>query len=155
MGSVLGDNSHGKERVRVAKVFRGTGGVHRFVELSVRIELRGGVDESYTTGDNRMVVATDTCKNHVYMLAKTHECANPESFAHDLSVYMIRTYDHLTSATVTVVEKPWDRLILPDGRKHAHGFIKTTTGTRIARAVAKRDGSGRRPEVSITSILDG
>jgi urate oxidase len=155
MSGYLKDNSHGKERVRVAKVHRGPDGVHRFVELSVRVELRGGVDKSFTDGDNTMVIATDTCKNHVYMLAKTHDCANPESFARDLSVVMLDTYDHLTSATIAVTEKPWDRKTMPDGTEHSHGFIKKHTGTRIAKAVATRAESDSPTTVEIMSMLEG
>jgi urate oxidase len=106
----LGDNYHGKERVRVAKVRRRPDGVQELVELRVRIELRGGTASSFTTGDNAGVVATDTCKNHVYMLAKTHPCSPPELFAMDLARTLLQHYAHLNMAGIRVEAEPWKRV---------------------------------------------
>jgi Uricase len=106
----LGDNYHGKERVRVAKVRRRPDGVQELVELRVRIELRGGTAASFTAGDNAGVVATDTCKNHVYMLAKTHPCSPPEQFAMDLARTFLQHYDHVNMASIRVEVEPWKRV---------------------------------------------
>jgi urate oxidase len=106
----LGDNYHGKERVRVAKVRRRPDGVQELVELRVRIELRGGTAASFTAGDNAGVVATDTCKNHVYMLAKTHPCSPPEHFAMDLARTFLQHYDHVNMASIRVEVEPWKRV---------------------------------------------
>lgn len=152
---VLGANSHGKARVRVAKVRRGRDGQHTFVELKVRIELEGGVADSYTSGDNRMVVATDTCKNHVYILAKKHDCGTPEEFARDLALGFLAEYSHLESASIQVEEVPWARVETEDGLKHAHGFVKTASGTRAAVAKAARASSRQLPAIQIVSSLSG
>jgi urate oxidase len=111
----LGDYYHGKERVRVAKVRRRSDGVHEFVELNVRVELRGGTSASFLHGDNSSVVATDTCKNHVYMLAKTHPCSPPEQFAIDLARNFLTHYNHVEAATIRVEEATWKRVLDRDG----------------------------------------
>lgn len=153
-GVVLGGNYHGKDRVRVAKVRRGRDGVQHFIELVARIELTGGTEASYTDGDNRAVVATDTCKNHVYMLAKTHDCATPEQFAMDLSLTFLKNYAHVNVATVTVTEIPWKRVNL-EGSDHKHGFYKHSEGSRVAKAVGIRVPDQCAPDIQVTSTLTG
>jgi urate oxidase len=113
--SELGAHYHGKERVRVAKVRRRSDGLHELVELRVRVELRGGTTASFLHGDNGTVVATDTCKNHVYMLAKTHPCSPPEQFAMDLARQFLTQYDQVHAATIRVEEEMWKRVVDRDG----------------------------------------
>lgn len=108
---------HGKQSVRVAKVIRHKDGKHDFAEYTVDVELLGGSDESYKTGDNRNVVSTDTCKNHVYVLAKSHSFESPELFAGDLALFLLKTYPHLQSTLVSVKKYPWVRLS-DDAGKH-------------------------------------
>lgn len=153
-GAVLGENYHGKDRVRVAKVRRGRDGVHQFVELVVRVELYGGTDAAYTRGDNAAVVATDTCKNHVYMLAKTHDCATPEAFAVDLSLTFLETYAHIRSAAITVTEVPWKRVSL-EGSYHKHGFYKHSEGSRVVRAVGSKIPQQYKPEMKVSTTFTG
>ena len=107
---MLGSSWHGKNHVRVAKVFRANNGTHDFMELDVRIELEGGTGPSFTRGDNRMVVATDTCKNHVYIVAKQHSARTPEDFAVALARSFLDEYEHVKVVRISVVEKPWTRL---------------------------------------------
>lgn len=116
----LGTHSHGKARVRVAKVFR-TQTHHTFVEYNVELLLYGGTSESFLHGDNSHVVATDTCKNHVYVMAKTHPCESPEQFAVDLAQRMLNEYSWLTRVQVIVEEKGWKRIRIGE-EPHSHGF---------------------------------
>lgn len=116
--------------MRVAKVTR-RGSYHTFVEFNVQILLRGGAAGSFTHGDNSRVVSTDTCKNHVYLLAKTHACDTPESFALALADRFLRCYDWLIQANVNVTERPWRRAEA-GGKKHNHGFSLAADGTRTA-----------------------
>jgi urate oxidase len=153
--ATLGASLHGKDRVRVAKVRRGADGVHQFAELAVRVELVGGTDAAYVRGDNSMVVATDTCKNHVYMLAKTHACGTPEHFGADLAESFLAHYAHVRAAAVTVTEVPWRRVRTAGGAEHNHGFIRHADGGRAARAVATRVPGRQRPALELTSTLTG
>lgn len=111
----LSSYGHGKKQVRVATVRRGDNGKHDFNELIVQIELRGGTEESYTLGNNRNVVSTDTCKNHVYVFAKSHPCCDPEYFALGLAKVFLKMYPHLQSAIVEAKEQPWNRAINEQG----------------------------------------
>lgn len=142
----LGDHWHGKAQVRVAKVFRDPI-AHRFVEYSVELILHGGTSASFMSGDNSRVVATDTCKNHVYLLAKDHTFQSPEQFAIDLVQRMLREYPWLTGTRAKVTEKGWRRLSL-DGSEHVHGF---------ERREEKRSGMAemaRGGKVIVTSSLE-
>lgn len=77
----LGFNTHGKGRVRLVKVIRKADGTHDVQQLSVQILLEGdNMEKVFTTGDNSPVVATDTCKNTVYCLAKLHDFNSIEEF---------------------------------------------------------------------------
>lgn len=149
--SNLVDSWHGKSRVRVAKVRR-EGTRHTFVELKVEILLRGGSARAFTHGDNSHVVATDTCKNHVYMLAKTHPCRSPESFALALGERFLHTYSWLTQANVTVMEVPWRRAEVL-GKNHQHAFSLTADGSRTATVQLIRERHGL-PTVELVSGLN-
>src|SRR5262249_18293916 len=80
MTSKLTRNSYGKSAVRLTKVKR-LPDRHELVEVEVAIELTGDFADSYLTGDNANVIATDTMKNTVYALAATHPLDSIESFA--------------------------------------------------------------------------
>lgn len=150
-GAVLQNSWHGKSRVRVAKVNR-NGTHHRFTEFIVEVVLVGGSAASFTSGDNRRVVATDTCKNHVYVLAKTHPCDNPETFALDLTARFLCLYLWLDEARVTVVERPWRRTSVA-GQPHSHGFELAADGSRFARLKLARGRNGQSESAQLVSGL--
>ncbi|MBA3273220.1 MAG: urate oxidase, partial [Chthoniobacterales bacterium] len=62
-------NRYGKARVRVMKILR-EGATHTIKEIDVKAMLTGDFAASYTDADNRKVVATDTIKNTVNVVAK-------------------------------------------------------------------------------------
>jgi urate oxidase len=75
----LTSHRHGKGTVRVATVRRDASGVQHFSEIVVNVLLDiPKADKSYTRGDNSCVVATDTCKNNINMMAKRHGFSSPE-----------------------------------------------------------------------------
>ena len=97
--------SYGKHRVRISKVKRttpnGAAAVqHDFFQASVDIELEGGFDAAYTEGDNRSVVATDTCRNTVYILAKDDPIDSLESFGITIVNHFLLRYAHVDRVTV-------------------------------------------------------
>ena len=80
----LTQHNHGKAKVRVMKVRHKQGGRHEVSEYTVDITLfnsRGkgarGDDKCFTDGDNSDLVATDTQKNTVYIVAKACPCESP------------------------------------------------------------------------------
>eukprot|EP00271_Cylindrocystis_brebissonii_P003324 TRINITY_DN14159_c0_g1_i1.p1 TRINITY_DN14159_c0_g1~~TRINITY_DN14159_c0_g1_i1.p1 ORF type:complete len:302 (+),score=50.63 TRINITY_DN14159_c0_g1_i1:227-1132(+) len=114
-------HQHGKSRVRVARVWR-DGPVHSIVEWNVNISLLSEAETAFLDGDNSNLVATDTMKNTVYVIAK--QCAekeSPEGFALKLAHHFVNLYPPVHGAKVSVVEKPWERMTV-NGQPHDHGF---------------------------------
>ena len=72
-------HQYGKARVRVLKMTR-KGTRHSIKELEVAVGLEGDFDASFTQADNRLVVATDTMKNTVNVLAREKLGAETEEF---------------------------------------------------------------------------
>ena len=75
----LGANQYGKAEVRIVKVTRDTAR-HEIEDLNVTSQLRGDFTATHLTGDNALVVATDTQKNTIYGLAREHGIGSPEDF---------------------------------------------------------------------------
>jgi urate oxidase len=133
---VLSSNSYGKSDVRLTKVVR-HGDHHALFEVSVDVQLTGDFAAAYTAGDNRRVIATDSIKNTVYVLAKERTFDSPESFAALLADHFPATYDHVTSATVDVREASWVRINV-DGKPHEHAFVNGGRELHTVQAVAER-----------------
>lgn len=138
------EQQHGKSRVRVSRVWRnaGEGGSDVIVEWSVSISLLSDCLAAYTEGDNSSIVATDTMKNTVY--AKAKECTeveSVESFGILLAKHFTTFYPQVTTAIISIVEKPWERVVV-DGRPHAHGF-KLASEKRTTEVTLKKFGALR------------
>lgn len=54
---------------------------HSVLQFSVDILLDGPTDAAFTSGDNSLIVPTDTQKNTVYVLGKTTSFDCAEEFA--------------------------------------------------------------------------
>ncbi|KAJ4720552.1 Uricase [Melia azedarach] len=134
------EQQHGKARVRVARVWRSKEGRHFMVEWNVSISLLSDCIKAYTDDDNSDIVATDTMKNTVY--AKAKECTEQlsvEEFAVLLAKHFTSFYSQVTSAIVTIVEKPWERVSV-DGQPHEHGF-KLGSEKHTTEVVVQKSGS--------------
>src|SRR5438034_1191684 len=91
MSAVLAHNSYGKSQVRLTRVTRHDDR-HDIKEVGVAIKLEGDFAASYFQGDNSRVVATDTMKNTVYVLARQHGLADIESFGQLLVGHFLKEY---------------------------------------------------------------
>src|SRR5271169_1758563 len=91
-------DSYGKSDVRVTKVIRHKN-QHDLIEMSVDVELAGDFRASYLTGDNRKIVATDSMKNTVYVLARREKFKSIEEFGVLLAEHFAKTYGQVKSAT--------------------------------------------------------
>ncbi|KAK3869907.1 hypothetical protein Pcinc_024821 [Petrolisthes cinctipes] len=111
---------YGKDNVKLLYVRR-EGRVHSIKEYEIKTELTLNTDKDYLTGDNSDVIATDSQKNTVYILAKRHGVVSPEDFALLLCSHFLIKYPQLTKAQVHVEEYPWQREVM-DGRAHNHSF---------------------------------
>jgi urate oxidase len=137
MPSALTHNSYGKSAVRLTKVVR-KGAVHELFEIDAAIQLEGDFDAAYRDGDNRNVVATDTIKNTVYVLAKENEFDSVEQFALILARHFVATYAWVSKAAVEMKQSAYSRIVV-DGRPHDHAFTSAGPQCRYARASHTRD----------------
>ncbi len=129
-------HNYGKARVRVLKVFR-AGKTHSLKELDVQVMLQGDFDASYTQADNSLVVATDSVKNTINVLAKKLLGPEIEPFGIALGEHFLRTYKHVSRVEVTLSEHCWERLTV-GGKPHAHSFQEKSAARPFAKIVATR-----------------
>ncbi|EGE78554.1 uricase [Blastomyces dermatitidis ATCC 18188] len=130
MTSRLAAARYGKDNVRVCKVHRNEKtGVHTVVEMTVCVLLEGDIETSYTKADNSVVVATDSMKNTIYIMAKLHPVTPPELFASILGSHFTTTYPHIHTAHVDITAIRWTRMTI-DGKPHPHSFFRDGTDTR-------------------------
>lgn len=132
MAAILEHNAYGKSAVRLTKVVR-NGPRHELFEIDASIQLNGEFERAYRDGDNRNVVATDTIKNTVYVLAKEHAFDSVEQFALILARHFIRTYSQVKWASVELKQSSFSRIIV-DGRPHDHAFTSAGPQVRFAKA---------------------
>jgi urate oxidase len=138
MTAKLAGNSYGKSDVRLTKVIR-QGDRHELLEFSVDIQLNGKFSESYTQGDNSSIVATDSMKNTVYVLAKERQFGTAEEFAILLAEHFLKTYPQVGMASVDVRQTNWARIVV-DETPHDHAFVCGGPELWTAGAVVTRDG---------------
>ncbi|WP_309068045.1 factor-independent urate hydroxylase [Microbacterium sp.] len=127
----LGANKYGKAENRLVRITRDTTR-HEIEDLSITSQLRGeALAGSFLTGDNSRIVATDTQKNTVFALAKTHGVGSPERFLTILSQHFTDSFDWIEGGLWQAEQYTWER-ILVDGSGHDHSFVRTGGGTRLA-----------------------
>lgn len=137
MPATLTHNAYGKSLVRLTKVVR-NGPVHHLFEITADIQLEGDFAAAYTHGDNRNVIATDSIKNTVYVLAKENAFDSVEQFALLLVRHFLATYAHVTKATTELTQTAWRRIPV-DGKPHDHAFTSDGPQLRYAKATLSRD----------------
>ncbi|CAG7718597.1 unnamed protein product, partial [Allacma fusca] len=74
------DSGYGKNFIKLLHIRR-EGNVHYIKEFEVNTKLELNTKKDYLFGDNNDIVATDSQKNTVYILAKQHGVKSPEEFA--------------------------------------------------------------------------
>lgn len=127
---------YGKANVRMLRVQR-TGSRHEVRESRVTVTLDGAFSRAYTAADNSAVVATDTMKNLVNVLALAHPDAENEAFALAVAQCFLERYEQVSEACVRVEETAWSRMRI-DGVEHPHGFVRGEGGTPFASAAVTR-----------------
>ena len=138
MSVKLTHNSYGKSAVRLTKVVR-HGTIHDLFEITAAIQLEGDFEAAYREGDNSSVIATDTIKNTVYVLAKENDFKSIEEFSLILARHFLKTYAHVGKATVELTQAAFNRIIvkgMPQG--HGHAFTSAGPQLRYAQAIASR-----------------
>jgi urate oxidase len=129
-------HNYGKAKVRVLKVFR-AGKIHSIKELDVQVMLQGDFDASYTKADNSLVVATDSVKNTVNILAKQKLGAETEPFGILLGEHFLAKYQHVSRVDVNLTERCWDRISV-GGKPHAHAFLEKSAAKPFSKIITTR-----------------
>src|SRR5262245_25337103 len=128
--SMLVDSAYGKSSVRLVKISRGRDR-HDLIDLTVSIRFEGEYDESYTAGENRSVLPTDTMKNTVYALAAKGPVEGPETFGLALGRHFLDRNQKLQRVRIDVAEHPWGRIPI-GSREHGQAFVRAGSETRTA-----------------------
>jgi urate oxidase len=143
----LHSNQYGKAKVRVLKRLRNND-VHTFKELEVKIILEGTFDAAYTAGDNREVVATDTMKNTINVLAHEKLGLETEPFVVELTGHFLEKYPQVTGVQVDTEERVWEPMTVNGNHSpssfFAVGNMRPTT--RVTRS---------RNHIEINSGING
>ena len=79
MAVTLGANQYGKAENRVVRIVRDTP-VHEIRDLNVSTSLRGAFSDAHVTGDQGVVLPTDTQKNTAFAYAKLHGVDSIEDY---------------------------------------------------------------------------
>jgi urate oxidase len=132
-------NTYGKGRVRIMRVKRDDDGRHEVRELTVNAMLEGGFGRAYTDADNSAVVATDTIKNIVNIVARENIGLDTEAFVEALARRYLDRYPQVERTIVTAWETRWVRFAV-GGVPHSHSFLLDGNGKPFAHLSATRDG---------------
>ncbi|GBP36817.1 Uricase [Eumeta japonica] len=144
---VLSDHGYGKGAVKLLHVHR-DGDFHSIREFEVFTDLKLTSESAYVSGDNKEIVATDSQKNTIYLLAKKYGIKTPEEFGAAVVSHFLYMYKQVAEARCKVLEYPWERL--QAGTPHNHAFLFAPTATRWCEVSQKRHEA-----VSVKSGLSG
>jgi urate oxidase len=130
--------TYGKGLVRVMRVNRGSPR-HEVRELSVQVMLEGEFAASFTSSDNSKVIATDSIKNIVNILARQYPALETEFFVERIASYFFEHYAQVSAVTVRTAETKWTRLMV-GGTPHDHAFTRDANGAPSVELKATRQG---------------
>lgn len=134
----LHSHRYGKAKVRVLKVFR-SDSTCSLKELEVFILLEGAFEGSYTKGDNSEIVATDTMKNTINVLAHQQLGQSIEPFAISIAEHFLNKYSQVNSVTVEVAERVWQQMDL-GGQPAPSSFTSEGKATPFTSVVGTANG---------------
>jgi urate oxidase len=114
---------------------------HELQNLTVKIAFEGDFDDVHKTGDNSLVLPTDTMKNTVYTLSQQmQEIEEIEIFASRLADYFLTNNNQVSRAVIEIAEHDWIRINV-GGEPHQHSFTKGGDEKRTTKVNATRDGA--------------
>ena len=148
---MLAENSYGKSGIRLLHRSR-RGERHEIRDLTVAVALEGDFAGAHVSGDNSDVLPTDTMKNTVYALARTHSIGAIESFALLVSEPFLAASPAASGARVSISERPWERLPLGGG-EHPSAFSRPGGERRVTRVEASAGKASVRSGVEDVTIL--
>jgi len=132
----LVSHRYGKGRVRTLRLEK-SGDYNTVREMTLQVMLEGAFSLAYTEADNRNVIATDTIKNIVNLVAREHVSAEAEGFCQAVARRFLETYGHVEKVNVVGAETRWTRMVI-DGVPHPHGFTLDANGQPVVRLTQTR-----------------
>jgi urate oxidase len=111
--------------------------------------LHGDFEASFTQGDNKEILPTDTMKNTIYSIARTSKAPTIEEFAIELGDYFLANNPQVLRTTIEIAEKAWERMLC-DGASEPTTFRLCGPEVNTVEAVCEKRGAR-----SITSGVDG
>ena len=135
--TVASDN-YGKSAVRLVKVVR-DGPRHTLHDLTVDVRVEGDFQAAHLDGDNAAVLPTDTMKNTVYALARTHDVDPPERFCGVIGAHILESSRNASRVTVEIARHGWARIAV-GGRPHDTAFERGSAEARVASVTTLRGG---------------
>ncbi|XBW36092.1 hypothetical protein QEN19_001668 [Hanseniaspora menglaensis] len=132
--SYLQSSTYGKDNVKFLKVIKDSkdNKNHEIMECNVQVLLTGQLETSYTEANNKVIVPTDTVKNTILILAKKNNIETTEKFAALLALHFTNKYNHITGATVKIIQQKWNKY-------HQHSFIHGGAEEKIVELFYKQE----------------
>lgn len=152
--SYLADSTYGKDNVKFLKVKKDASNpkLQEIMEATVQVLLRGNFDVSYTKADNSPIVATDTVKNTILILAKTNDVWPTEKFAAKLALHFTSKYAHVSGLSIKIYQDKWVKFDV-DGKQSLHSFVHQGPEKKIVELDYNKTSGPNQYELS-TSIKD-
>jgi len=147
MVAVLVDNNYGKTGVRLLRVKRFPDR-HELDDWSVDVSACGDFEDTYTHGDNRNVLPTDSMRNRIYAMARGHGGESMEQFGLRLLRQFLDDHQQIMHLTINLSGVLWEHIEAAE-KSHGTAFCRKTGERRLARV------SGTREQVSIASGIEG
>lgn len=151
MSPTLRSHRYGKQRVRLTHLDRSSP-PHRLTIVAVGVALEGDFAASYTAGDNRKVVATDSIKNTVYVLARERGVASIEAFGVALARHFVGSYPTVERARIDLEEELWTPIRLGS---HLESHAAPDAFERTASELGTAEVTLRGDDLTLTSGIDG
>lgn len=129
--------TYGKGRVRIMRVKRDMPR-HEVRELNAKVMLEGEFADSFLSSDNSKVIATDSIKNIVNIVARKNPGLDTEDFLGAIAAYFFLYYPQVVTIRIAAHETKWSRLEVA-GAQHDHAFTLDGNGQNVARLAATRD----------------
>lgn len=149
MAIVLGPNQYGKAENRLVRIYRDQDR-HEIRDVNVSTSLRGDFTDAHISGDQLLVLPTDTQKNTVFAYAKEVGLGEIEDFALALGRHFVDDTEPVEGARIEIEEFGWERICV-DGSEHDHSWVRKGQETRTT--VLTVDGKGRDQQVAVVSGL--
>jgi urate oxidase len=121
-------------------------------ELSLAVMLTGAFAGAYTHADNSAVVATDSIKNVVNIVARENVTAAPELLARSIAERFLTRYAQIESVCIATRETRWNRLHIA-GTPHPHSFVLDGNGTPTLHLEQSRDATALRSGIDAFTFM--